>query len=202
MTIPVLVVSGARGGVQELDLRNEDTGGGKDWSVWRVTSVGVDGNDGGEDTRDSVRGGGDGVSGSTSRGGEDFRGVSVKDTVEGVLEEGGDTGQGVNLNVCLGLSQAEQHDTGTGGEESHGELSATSTPLDERGSGDRTGNTTGSLVCVSGVCVVQTLGCAGSSLGKFSVQIRSEESVVQRVSETDSGVTEHDERCGPCQATR
>jgi len=101
MTIPVLVVSGALGGVQELNLRNEDTGRGKDRSVWRVTGVGVDGDNGGEDTRDSVRGGGDGVSGSSSRGGEDFRGVTVKNTVEGVLEEGGDTGQRVDLDVGL-----------------------------------------------------------------------------------------------------
>ena len=223
MTIPVLLISASLVVVYSKDLRDKDTGRRKDGSVWSRGCVGPDGNDWGKDTSDSVGGRSNGVSGSSGRGGENFRGVSVKHTVwtlarvidkytrsgsrdsgnvrtESILEESSNTGQGVDLDVCLCLGKTEEDDSGSSGEKGHGEFTTASAPLDQRRSGDSTRYTTSRLVGECGIGVVQRSRLAVDG-AEFAIEVCSEESIVERVSETDGRVAEDDERGGPGKST-
>lgn len=113
---------------------------------------------------------------------------------ESILEESSDTCQRIDLDVCRGLRQTEQHDTGSSSEEGHGELSASSAPFDQSRGGNRTRNTTCRLVSVRSVRVVDGIAAGACELVS---QVDTQEGVVKRVSETDGGITEDDERSGP-----
>lgn len=93
-------------------------------SVGSESRLGVDGNDGGEETGDATRGRADGVTGTARRGREELGRVSVQNAVEGILEERRHRGKGVDLDLGPGGRQTEQEDACAEGEDGHGDLAS------------------------------------------------------------------------------
>lgn len=104
-------------GREDQSARGVDRGGG-------VGAAGIDRDQGGTETRDTVQAAGDSGAGAAVRGREDLGRIGVQDAVHDILEESLEAGADEDNVGVSGCGEAEEQDSRDHGGDGHGALAA------------------------------------------------------------------------------